>query len=232
MRFVSACLLVFLVFLITAILPVFAHEDHSLPEATEGQINEALAKTAPLRFLPSHSLYFVISLKEKINRFFQPSSLERAKFDFVVSGKRLKESYILLSQNDVRRASRALVDYSKRLTKMNEQIEKARSQNQDVAVVTFEIAEGLRNHEVLLYAISKKWELIGDSYNFDENLSLSVLRFIETVKVLDNIKPGIKDRFKTATSAAFERKPTPTPSPASSEFPETSSTARPKRLIY
>src|SRR3989344_6465925 len=171
MRKFSACLIPFkkswlgiclsvlgLSLLVSTFIPlkVFAHTDYQFEEFSEGQINDALTKTVPLRFLPSHPLYFLINIKEIISRFFQPSSVEKARFEFILSGKRLKETYLLLEKGDVKNTSKSLRKYSKRLDSMKRQIEKARSQNQSVVAFTDEIAEGLKLHEILLSAISRK----------------------------------------------------------------------------
>src|SRR3990167_9440494 len=101
MRLISACFS--LILLVSSLIPVqgFAQSPVEIKEVTGGQINEALAKTVPIRFLPSHPLYFLITLKESITRFFKPSSAERSEFDFILSGKRLKETYMLIEAGEL-----------------------------------------------------------------------------------------------------------------------------------
>ena len=234
MRIFSACLLFFfLLFFLTVPLSL-AHTDYQFPSYTEGQISEALEKTVPLRFLPSHPLYFLINIKEIISRFFQPSSVEKARFDFILSGKRLKETYLLLEKGDVKNTSKSLRKYSKRLDSMKRQIEKARSQNQSVVAFTDEIAEGLKLHEILLSAISRKWQNYQEGYNFDDNFDAAFGEFINTILIIDNIKPGLKNRFKTATSSAtLENGPSASPTPSPSlMIQDDSPSAKPRRIIY
>src|SRR3990167_9060586 len=105
MRIVSACLIALF------FLAFFANVSHaqlkdSFPQATDGEINEAVEKLAHVRILPSNPLHFFISLKENITRFFNASSVKRAEFDLTLSGKRLKEAYLLTEKNDVANASK------------------------------------------------------------------------------------------------------------------------------
>ena len=234
MRIFSACLIIFLLLFFLTVPLSLAHTDYQFPSYTEGQVNEALAKTVPIRFLPSNPLYFLITVKETVSRFFRPSSLEKARFDSILSGKRLKETYLLLEKGDIKNASKSLRRYLKRLDSMNRQTEKARSQNQSVVAFIDETAEGLKLHEVLLSAISKKWQNYQEGYNFDDNFDAAFGEFINTILTIDNIKPGLKNRFKTATSSAtLENGPSaaPTPSP-SLMIQDGSPSAKPRRIIY
>lgn len=213
---------------------VLAHADYQFEEFSEGQINDALAKTVPIRFLPSHPLYFLINIKEIISRFFQPSSVEKARFDFILSGKRLKETYLLLEKGDVKRASKNLERYRQRTATLIKQMEKARAQNQSTVAFADETAEGLKLHEILLSAISQKWQNFNKDYNFDDNFDGAVDAFVKTVLAIDNVKPGLKNRFKTATSSAtLETESSVSPSPTPSILIlETSPSAKPRRIIY
>src|SRR3989338_4958276 len=113
MRIVSACLtaLFFLAFFANI---AFAQVPSSFPEATAGEINEAVEKLPHVRILPSNPLHFFIRVKENISRFFNASSVKRAEFDLVLSGKRLKETYLLTEKNNVANASKSLSQYSNR----------------------------------------------------------------------------------------------------------------------
>src|SRR3989344_6029581 len=108
MRIVSACLLVIFAVLVLVVFPVFGQTSYHFPEASEGQINEAIAKIVPIRWLPSHPLYFLIRAKETFSRALQPSSAKRAGFDFVLSGNRLKEAYLLLENGDLKNTGKSL----------------------------------------------------------------------------------------------------------------------------
>ena len=194
MRIVSACLtaLFFLAFFASV---SHAQLENSFPQATAGEINEAVEKLPHIRILTSNPLHFFIRVKENISRFFNASSVKRAEFDLVLSGKRLKEAYLFTEKNDVANASKSLSQYSNRLDKLTEQMEKAGSQNQDVLELSEKIADQLALQERLLYAISQKSQDYQNSYNFDDNLKRAKNEFKETVSAIDNVKPGLKDRF-------------------------------------
>ena len=140
-------------------------------------------------------MHFFISVKENITRFFNASAIKRAEFDLALSGKRLKEAYLLTEKNDVKNASKALFKYSRRLEKLTEQMEKAKIQNQVVVELSEKIADDMAMHERFLYAISQKSESYQNSYNFADNFQKAENEFMETVLVIDNVKPGLKDRF-------------------------------------
>ena len=90
--FNGVCLLFFfLLFFLTVPLSL-AHTDYQFPSYTEGQINEALAKTVPLRFLPSNPLYFLITAKETVSRFFRPPSFKKVPFFFFFYRKKYKKN--------------------------------------------------------------------------------------------------------------------------------------------
>ncbi len=232
--FYGACLVFFLLLLVLIIpQPAAAHTQYNFPEATEGQFNEAIQKLVPLRFLPSHPLYFLITVKEAISRLLVPSSAERAKFDLVLSGKRLKEAYLLLLRNDVKNSSQQLARYSRRLEEMTKQVEKARSQNQEVTPLTGEIADNLRSHEILFYAIVKKWDLIADSDSFDENLQNANDSFVKTILSINQIIPGVKDRFKIISEEDVGKNQEATESvTVETQLKQASPSAKPRRIIY
>lgn len=162
----------------------------------------------------------------------QPSSEKRARFDFVLSGKRLKEAYLFADKGDFKGASRGLLRYSGRLDKMIGQIEKARSQNQDVFNLVSVIADGFGAHEILFSAIDNKSKGVND-YNFEENYKKAVKSLVRAIGTINDVRPGLKDRFKIATSSAEPSTARPSPSPESSPtFFEASPSVQPRRVIY
>lgn len=228
MRYVSVCLLFFAVFL-TSLLPIYAHEDFSFPQASEGQINEALGKVVPVRFLISSPLYLLISAKETVNRFFQPSAVAKAEFDMILAGKKLKEVFLLLEKGDIKNAGKTLALYSSRVDKMTDQFERARSQNQEVSSLVDLMAEDLRVHETIFSAIDKRWQQMEEDHDFDFLFSAAVSSHAGAVLAIDNVKPGLADRFTTdGNGTTQEEDPTPSPLPYSQEA---TPTVKPKRII-
>ena len=169
---------------------LFAQSRVEIENVSGGRIDEALAQTVPIRFLPDHPFYFLITLKELVTRFFKPSARERAEFDFILSGKRLKESYLLSKNNNLNEARKNLNRYVSRLNKMRAQIEKARTQNQDIAKQIDVISEGFESHKTFLIYF------LGEHDTFGQKLMSSVEAFDEAVRAIDIIKPGIADRFQ------------------------------------
>ena len=230
MRYFLACFIVVLSF-IFAVTPSVASSDPQFSKLSDGEIGEALDKTVPIRFLPGSLFYFFISTKESISRFFQPSAKERAQFDFALSGKRLKETYMLAEKNDYDRANRNLLAYTKRNGKIIEQINKARAQNQAVEPIVASMADLLIFHERLLLALDEISQTSSSGHKLDDNFLHAVSSFTELVMQLDNILPGIKNRFEIIKTDEViniietDNKPTPTPLEATPSY-------RPRRIIY
>lgn len=228
MRLFSACLITILLFFLQ-VTNVFGHGQLSFPNVTEGQINEAQQRLVPLRFLPSQPLHFLILTKETLQRFFQSSAAARAGFDLVLSGKRIKEAHLLTQSGDFENASRGLFNYSKRLDMLVSQFEKARSQNQEVVPLADRIAEGLKDHETLLSAINVKWQGQEDAFDFDINLAGAVSAFSKVALAIDNVRPGLKDRFILVADNEADDVILPYVSPP---VLEASPSGRPRRIIF
>ena len=234
-RIFSVCLIAILFVYLSLSNIVLARTDYHFGQVTQGQIDESLGKVVPVRFLPSHPLYFLISIKENVARFFKPSSRDRAEFDFVLTGKRLKETYLLLSQNDFKNASRSLSRYSQVVDRMIKQLAKAKSQNQDVVAFADRISDDLSYQDKLLIAIWQKWQNEADIYSFDQNLERSILSFKNQVSVIDSIKPGIKNRYiitKNIEDSGGKTQPNPSQTPSFVPIFESSGSGAPRRIIY
>lgn len=210
------------------------HSRYNLTPPTEGQTTEALEKIVPIRFLPTHLLYFSILTKENFVRFFKPSALKKAEFDAVLTGKRLKEAYLTLNNSKIKESQKSLEKYAFRLEKMIAQMEKARSQNQDVAPFVDQTAEIFKSHETLIAAIYQKWQEKDDMYSYDESLQKSIESYKKAIMAFENIKPGVKDRFMLTKDieSKIEAKPEPSPLPSEPGFSQSSPSAKPKRIIY
>ncbi len=231
MRKILACVVFILLAFVLAANTARAAEVVTFPEASEGQINEALAKTTNVRILPSNSFYFVIITKETLARFFQPSASRRAEFDFVLTSKRLKETYLLFGKDNTVEASRSLNRYSGRMDKMLEQIAKARAQNQSMEPVVDEMANGFNYQEILFYAISKKFT---DSGISDDSFNAASISFIGVIDAIDAFRPGFKNRYRSAVNYTILKAKSlpPATQPKESGHFETTPSANPKRIIY
>lgn len=212
------------------VFPVVAQKINTMPEVTNGQVNEALNNLTPVRFLPNNPLYFLIRGKEIISRFFKPSFRERAQFDYTISSKRLKEVYLLLNRGDVKKASSELDSYATTLERVEGQLEKAKSQNQDVTTIVDKISDNLRFQEVILVKlINLKSQ---DQLDFGDQLGASLNSFNEFVIYLDKIKPGVQNRFQLFLKQEADPSPSPVQSPI--HFPTSVASPQivPRRIIY
>lgn len=228
---VLVCVISFLL-LFSLLSPAHASDRIEFPQASEGQINEALTKIVPLRIIPSNPFYFFITGKEIVLRIFQPSSVKRAQFDMTLAGKRLKEAYLLAANGDIKNASANMIRYGDKLRDMTGGLDRAKSQNQDVANLIGEIAENLKSQEVLFFAIGKRTEGMGDGYSFRENYDKAAEAFVDAVNALNNFRPGIRDRFKSATSTAAPEENLLNSAPKAPGFIEASPSTKPNRIIY
>lgn len=228
MRLVLACLAA--IFLLYVFVTGAFAKDYNIPPASAGQVQEAEAQIVPLRFLPSSPFHFLILAKEMVDHFFQPSSAKRAGFDLILSGKRLKEAYMLLQQDEDRLAADALDRYSSRLLKMSENLNRARSQNQETKPLAETIGNSLKSHEALLFAIS---QFAGTSDNSRLNISFAnaLDSFTNAIFVIDNIAPGMKDRFKNASESAQLEK-IESSGEGNLESPTPVPNYKPRRIIY
>ncbi len=240
MRIFSACSKLFLsirfkiyliLFLEILLFPsaVFALSANQYPVPTGGDINKALEVIPVGRLLPDSPLYFLISVKEVFARLFQPSAAQRANFDFVLAGKRLKESYLMLEKGKVNLAASNLIGYQQRLQVMTKQLEKARSQNQDLAKQVSKISDDFIYHQTLLLAIISTGAV-------NDSVDGAINGFLDAVSAVDKINPGIKNRYKILRGPD-NIEPNQTgkaaPSPIISHFPMVATpSSSPRRIIY
>jgi len=229
MRFVFACLIA--VFVLFSNLHAVLAGNLGLPDVSEGQIQEAEGKIVPVRFLPGEPLYFAILAKEFVNKIFQPSSAKRAEFDLVLSGKRLKEAYLLVLRGDTVAASSTLDRYSQQITKMTDSLQKARSQNQEVVPAVDGMAQNMQNHEILFSAILKKTKDTKSAAGLEPAFPNALKSFVKAIFMINTIKPGVKDRFKTATASAQLKKTVPVEE-TDTDTPLLSPGVKPRRIIY
>jgi len=158
---------------------------------TGAQVAEALGHIVPIRFLPDNPLYISISAKETVLRFFKPSAVRRAEFDYVLASKRIKESYVLNKKGKLDKVAGSLRRYALRLDTTTAQIEKARSQNQDVTVLASKVADNLEHQEILLLALASD-DKISNLIVLDQAFS----SFVNLVSHIENIMPGVKNRYE------------------------------------
>jgi hypothetical protein len=232
MRYFLACLLVIL--LLVNVSPVLAGEMNKMPEPSAGQINEALNNLTPVRFLPNNPLYFLIRGKEMISRFFQPSFRERAQFDYAISSKRLKEAYLLYDRGDLGKTPSELSSYTATLGRIEGQLEKARSQNQDITVIVDRISDNLKYQEVILLVFKNLKDQ--NQFELKDRVGGASNSFNDFVLYLDKIKPGVRNRFQLIDTGESDLKALEINKSRmdtnQNPMGESSAQAKPRKIIY
>lgn len=207
---------------------VLAQQANTLSIPTGGQVNESLTKIVPIRFLPNQPFYFVISFKEMVSRFFKPSAVRRADYDLTLSSKRLKESYLMYTQGDYMSANKGLDNYSKKVESLIVQIEKARSQNQELAMFEQKIIDELGKQEVLLRDLKIKEKI---NSNLD-SLDNAIAAFSKLLKEADELKPGINNDYPLLKETGHSQESTSSGGLNYLDNNESSSSVKPRRIIY
>lgn len=225
MKLLLACFSLFLAVFLVLTLSVNAQESTTSVIVGADKAQETVNKFVPIRFLPGDPFYFLITFKETVTRFLKPSAAERFEFDFVLSGKRLKETYLLIGEEKIQDTKKNLVRYKKRLADMLHQLEKARSQNQDISKQIGKVSDDFKNHEILLASFGDK-----DAHLAPE-LDDAINGFLAAVITVDKINPGIKDRYRLLNKTS-QPQASPSPSPLLNPFSESTSSVKPKRIIY
>ena len=135
---------------------------------------------------------------------------------------------MLIEAGELDAALENLNRYNSRIGKMIEQLEKARSQNQDIGKQIAFISESLKNHEIfLIYFLRENDELKQDVIGAVESFKSAVL-------TINAVNPGIKDRFTILliTNESSEENSNVSPSPnISPSLNEASPSFKPKRII-
>ena len=212
-------LVCFVFFLVIFANNSFAN-DFNAPSA--GEINDAVEKITPTRFLPGDFLYFTITVKESVSSFFKPSSLDKANFEFVLTSKRLKEVYLLYNKGDYKNSENSVFRYKNSIKKTVRQIDKAQAQNQDTKVLADKIANDLVYQDrLILFLLTSERKL--------KNEQELVSSFSELVDKIESIKPGNIDRYKVTESKKIEP---PEKSPEPTEKQTSNPVYNPKRIIY
>lgn len=141
------------------------------PEFDQGKIDEALNNLSPVNKLPGEMFYFLISAKETTQRFFKSTPVERASFDVMLSGKRLKETYLLAKNGEYDKASESLKRYNQSVDNFFKQLAKMEKQKLSNFETLEKLSKNLFYQQRLFAAINQAED---DDESFEENLHLAV----------------------------------------------------------
>ncbi len=167
----------------------------AIPKATEIEMSDAMSKLSPSRVLPGYPLYFVITLKENIQRFFQPNSAAKAQWDMVLAGKRLREAYQLAYKNDVKGANRTLQHYQQHVDSLREEYQKAKSANQNTDVLSDQMSTQFTYQQSLLASFLQKLPT-DPKKGVESDVFASAKHLNNAIQTLSNDRPAIKDFFE------------------------------------
>ena len=140
------------------------------PEFDQGKIDEALNNLSPVNKLPGEMFYFLISAKEATQRFFKSTPVERASFDVMLSGKRLKEAYLLAKNGKYNKVSESLKRYNQKVDDIFKQLAKIEKRNLSNLTVLEKLQRSAFYQQRLFAAINQVKD--GDE-SFKENLHLA-----------------------------------------------------------
>jgi len=187
----------FLGFLLLAILalPQTAFAD----PPTQAQVNEALLQLPHIRIMPDNPFYFAVLVKEKISWLVCPNPAKKAQFDLTSSGKRLKETYLLVQKNNFKNSKKTLSSYQKTLEKMTEELVKAKKQSQDIVQLLDKTQNSFLAQKIILSQLYAQDEVKTQMGN---EILAAQKSLIESAKKLGELKPDIFVPFQEATKSA------------------------------
>lgn len=190
---------------------VFAQATKSLPQVTnlslpqEGQVEEHLPRLSPIRFLPNHSLYFLIAWKENAQRLLKANASQKAHFDTILAGKRIKEVYLLEKKGNLKESLKTAKRYGKQMERLEKELANAQKQGADVVATLDLLADNLFRHQDLMAQIlasipsEQKVEFLKELNGANEKL-------IAIVKLLEKGRPDqaqrLLSRYREATESA------------------------------
>ena len=148
----------------------------------QGKIDEAINNLSPISKLPDDTLYFLITLKENTQRLFKPTPIERCLFDIKLSGKRLKESYLLLKKGENEKTGQNLKRYNDKANDIYEQFEKIEKQNLPNVQTADYLIINLFYQQRLISAATAEDQLATNS-NLQINFKESVGKYESLVKL-------------------------------------------------
>lgn len=167
----------------------------AIPKATEIEMSDAMSKLSSNRVLPGYPLYFLITIKENIQRFFQPNSAAKAQWDMVLAGKRLREAYQLAYKNDVKGANHTLQRYQKHIDSLREEYQKAKSANQSIDVLSDQMSTQFTYQQSLLASFLQKLPT-DPKKGVEGDVFASAKHLNNAIQTLSNDRPSIRDFFE------------------------------------
>lgn len=192
----------FLVFLANFASPAFAQTTNqpsakqSLPKVERWEVEENLTRLSPVRFLPDHPLYFLISTKETIDYFRQKDKAQKSLFDVHLSGKKIKETYLLVQKNNLEKATDSLKNYQRVNQRLATELTQAINSGLPAIEAAKVLSEGLERHLQIIVFLSYQ----SSDVRFLQELSDSVETVKTTAKLLEKHFPGAAAKIESLTN--------------------------------
>ncbi|HEY5600891.1 MAG TPA: DUF5667 domain-containing protein [Patescibacteria group bacterium] len=155
-------------------------------EVDQSQIDFAFVRLSPIRYLPNHPLYPLISAKEKIQHVFKSDQIKKANFDMLLSEKRIKEAYLLNQNRKYDKAEQQLENYTKTLDKFQTTAQKAKDLNMNMRNLSLKSVESLSYQRPMILSL-EDYPQAQDAHK----------KFEEVVEFLKKESPEIEDLIKT-----------------------------------
>jgi len=166
----------------------------NLPNVPNWQIEEHLQKLSPIRLLPTNTFYFAITWKENIEHLLKANASEKAFFDTILAGKRIKEAYILEKKGDLEASLKTIERYQKRMEILEKELNNAQKHGDDVIKTLDLLADDLFRHQDLMSQIASNVPS-GEKGKFVKQLNLANNHLVEVTKLLKKGRPDQAERL-------------------------------------
>lgn len=162
-----------------------------LPKVEKGEVEVSLQRLSPIKFLPDHTLYFLIALKEKFDYFRQPNKVKKALFDVKLTGKRIKEAYLLEEKGEIKKATESLKNYQRVSLRLQKELPEATNSGQAVFETQQLLADNLERHLKIIIVLAQ----INQDSEFRKELAESVWVIGSSTKLLEKNLPDASLRI-------------------------------------
>lgn len=191
LRMIKSVCFIFLAFFLSST----SASAQNLPKVEQWEVDESLVRLSPIRFLPDHPLYFLITSKEKFDHFRKPDKADKALFDAFLSGKKIKEAYLLVQKNKLAQALQSLKNYQKINKRLVEELTQATNQGLPVFEAKALLADNLERHLKIIIVLANS----SSNPEFKQELAKSVEAAKNSAKLLESHLPDAERRILDLT---------------------------------
>jgi hypothetical protein len=180
--------------LVNAIATESSTQVTDLPLPQNGQVEEHLPRLSPIKFLPDHPFYFLITWKENAQRLLKADSARKAHFDTILAGKRIKETYLLTKKGNLKTSLETVKRYGNQMERLEKELTNAQKQGADVITILDLLADNLFRHQDLMAQIAV--DVPNDQRDeFLKELNRANEKLISVAKLLEKVRPDRAQRL-------------------------------------